>query len=355
MKNWFSSIRFSYIRSHLYTLFMVTVILLAFFLTVHVLFDPNWLTATGIFSFILAYTLIGLIVAIYSGYRAGGYLKMQIDGISVLVTQFANGNYESSIYSKENNELARLSLELNELGGKFQQQVESLQRLADENAEFTKSAHKAAVIEERQRLARDLHDAVSQQLFALTMMSEAALKQFDRHPDMAKSQLEEVTAAGQQAQTEMRALLLHLRPVYLSGDPLPVGIHKLVEELKQKCYINFHLKIEEDLGLPESTEEHLFRIIQEALSNILRHANASNAKVVIENRQREVYVHIADDGDGFNVREDSTRKTSYGLKTMKERIGEVGGTLNVRSSKGEGTYIDIRIPKSSVLNEGKED
>ncbi|WP_217586001.1 sensor histidine kinase [Lentibacillus saliphilus] len=351
MTKWLNSIRFSYIRSHVHAVFTVTIIMLAFLLTIHVIVDPVWLTRTSIFMFISTYFVLALIISAYTGYRAGGHLKMYIDGISVLIAQFSNGNYDSTIYSKEDNELGRLSNELNALGGKFQNQVQSLQRLADENSEFTKSAHKAAVIEERQRLARDLHDAVSQQLFALTMMSEAALKQFDHNPELAKEQLQEVTAAAMQAQTEMRALLLHLRPVYLSGDPLSVGIQKLIMELKQKCQLEFRVDIDDNLVLPEATEEHLFRIVQEALSNILRHANASMVKLTIIDRDRDIFVHIGDDGDGFSIQENGDKKTSYGLKTMQERVNELGGTLNVRSSKGDGTYIDIRIPKMTVQDE----
>src|SRR5690625_6214801 len=112
----------------------------------------------------------------------------------------------------ENDEISRISEDLNLLGGKLQSQVKSLQMLADERAEYAKSAHQIATVEERQRLARDLHDSVSQQLFALTMLAEAAINQFDQNPEQAKRQLQEVAKAGLAAQTEMRALLLHLRP-----------------------------------------------------------------------------------------------------------------------------------------------
>src|SRR5699024_5041966 len=141
----------------------------------------------------------------------------------VLITQFANGNYHSRIHFDEGDELSRIGNEMNEFGRKLETQVRSLRRMADEKTAFAQSAHKAAVIEERQRLARDLHDAVSQQLFALTMMSEAAVKQLEKKPEVAKTHIKEVAAAALKAQTEMRALLLHLRPVELSGDPLPIG------------------------------------------------------------------------------------------------------------------------------------
>lgn len=344
MKQRFSSIRYLFIRSHLYGLFITIVTLLSILLTLHVLIEPNWLNPTSIFVFILLYVVLGLVVSLYVGYQSSNYIKVRLDSISVLITQFANGNYESSIYSVEDDELTRIGKELNELGGKLESQVNSLQRMADEKSEFAKSAHKTAVIEERQRLARDLHDAVSQQLFALTMMSEAAVKQFEKNPEIAKEQMDEVAKAALQSQTEMRALLLHLRPVHLSGDSLPTGIEKLIAELKQKSQVDFNVSIVKDLYLSETIEVHVFRIIQEALSNILRHAFATKVTVDISKHAKELFIHIRDDGKGFEVNNNLDKKTSYGLKTMRERSEELGGTFTVRSNVDEGTYIDIRIP-----------
>src|SRR5699024_5736091 len=171
-----------------------------------------------IFIFLLLYLFFGIIVSFYTGFKSSSRLKEYFEYLSLLIAQYANGNYQSRIHIHDESEMTRIGTELNELGEKLQNQVKSLQRMADEKTELAKSAHKAATIEERQRLARDLHDSVSQQLFALTMMSEAAFNQIDIDPAIAKEHLEEVIHAGSTAQAEMRALLLHLRPVYLSGD-----------------------------------------------------------------------------------------------------------------------------------------
>lgn len=339
-----SSIRYMYIRSHLYAVFLTTILLLSTLLSIYVIFSPNWLSVGSIVAFILFYDLFGTIISFYAGFKFGGQMKERFDNLSVLITQFANGNYDYRIYFHERDEITRISNEMNELGEKLQNQVMSLKRMADEKADYAKSAHKAAAMEERQRLARDLHDAVSQQLFALTMMSEAAVRQVDKQPKAARSQIKEVAETALKAQTEMRALLLHLRPVHLSGDPLPVGIRKLVEELQHKTKLEFTVNIDDDLTLSETIEEHLFRIIQEALSNILRHAGADLVKLELFTRSNELFLHIRDDGQGFDAEENKNRKTSYGLKTMKERTEELGGIFIVRSVKGEGTYIDIRIP-----------
>ncbi|WP_407271638.1 sensor histidine kinase [Radiobacillus sp. PE A8.2] len=339
-----NTIRYTYIRSHLYGLFLTTVTLMAIILSIHVLFAPAWLSTPSIFLFIWSYIFLGFIFSIYVGFKSSGDMKDRLDYLSIMIAQLSRGNYSSRIYENEEDEIARVGNELNTLGEKMQSQVKSLQRLADEKAEYAQSAHKAAAIEERQRLARDLHDAVSQQLFALTMMSQASLRLIDRDQEQAKEQLKEIAETALKAQTEMRALLLHLRPVHLSGEPLEIGIHNLVEELKQKCSIEFHMNLEEVEDLSQSTEEHVFRIVQEALSNILRHADATEVTLEIITRNDKLFVHIADNGKGFDVESDQQKKTSYGLKTMRERSEEIGGTFAVRSKQGEGTHIDIRIP-----------
>ncbi|MFC7062598.1 histidine kinase [Halobacillus seohaensis] len=346
-----NSIRYMYIRSHMYGLVLNTFILLAIILSVYVWFQPAWLSTGAILFFIMTYVIIGFLMAMYAGFQSSGDLKQRIDYISTMITQLARGELSSRIYFNENDEIAGLGDELNELGEKLSQQKESLLKLADEKGELARSAHKAATIEERQRLARDLHDAVSQQLFALTMMAQATERIFDKKPEQAKEQLTEITQTALQAQTEMRALLLHLRPVDLSGEPLAEGITQLVEELKQKCPITFDMNMEEVHGLSKTVEEQLFRIVQESLSNILRHANATEVTILLSKSNGEVFIHIEDNGVGFNTEEKKVNKASYGLKNMKERCEEIGGDFTIRSREEEGTYIDLRIPVKAMDEE----
>lgn len=347
MKQRWKSVRFSFIKSHFYVLFLTTCILLAIILSLFVIWEPEWLTAQSIFLFIGLYIIIGSILSLQAGFnQIGNLLKIRLDAISIQIKQFANGNYNSKIANVHENvdETDRIIVELNDLGDKLQRQVYSLQRMADEKADYAKSAHKAAVIEERQRIARDLHDAVSQELFGLAMLSETALKLFDNKPATAREQMQEVVQSAHQAQAEMRALLLHLRPVYLTGETLEEGVQKLIDTIEQKSNLSFQIDIDDVLDLKEVVEEHLFRIIQESLSNILRHANADKVQLEIKRKQKEIYVRIEDNGIGFDPEKQQENKVSYGLKTMKERSEELGGTFTVRSKQGQGTYIYIRIP-----------
>lgn len=340
-----NNIRYMYIRSHLYGFVLNTFLLLAILLSVYVWFRPEWLNAQAVFLFMSTYVFIGFIMSVYAGFHSSTGIKQRMDRLSMLIKQLSRGDFSARVEEDPQDEMTGLTEDLNELGEKLQQQKDSLVKLADERAELAKSAHKAATIEERQRLARDLHDAVSQQLFALTMMAQATEKVFDKKPDKARSQLHEITQMALQAQTEMRALLLHLRPVYLSGDSLSEGVHSLIEELKQKCSLQFFVEIENHLDLSDTSEEHVFRVLQEALSNILRHANASTVHVKMSVVDDKVFVHIGDDGVGFQAEDKQTNKASYGLKTMRERCEEIGGDFSIRSREGEGTHIDMRVPK----------
>ena len=158
--------------------------------------------------------------------------------------------------------------------------------------------------------------------------------------------MEQIADIAAKAQGEMRALLLHLRPVDLSGESLSDGVLSLLKELKAKTNINFDASVDEIEGLSKSVEEHLFRIIQESLSNILRHADADSIKLELTERDHFVYLYIRDNGKGFNTEEE--KKASYGLKNMQDRCEEIGGIFTLRSQLGKGTYIEVSVPISRV-------
>lgn len=337
-----NSIRYKSIQSHL-TSAIATGIFFFVGLQLFLLFLPdNPLTLLQILWLTLYVFLIAIFTAVYFGYRNSESIKMRLEDISTFIMNMSRGNLSKQIETSENDEVGIISYELNQLTQKIQSQVNSLQKLADEKTTLANETHRLAVIEERQRLARDLHDAVSQQLFALSMMSSAAVRLLEQNPEKAKDQLKSIAEMAGNAQVEMRALLLHLRPVHLSGDSLQEGIEKLITELKERCTLDFSVSFDELPTLTKGTEDHLFRIIQEALANILRHADASKVRVELLNRTTYLNLHIADNGKGFDILED--KKASYGLTTMRERCEEIGGSMSVKSKKAEGTYLDIRIP-----------
>ncbi|MFS0723529.1 sensor histidine kinase [Paenibacillus sp. 1P07SE] len=210
------------------------------------------------------------------------------------------------------------------------------EKLRNEQLRFT------AITEERQRLARELHDAVSQQLFAISMTATAVGRTLEKDFERARRQVELIEEMASVAQSEMRALLLHLRPVHLDGKNLAQALQTLLEELRQKVPMQITLELDPIVQLLPHVEDHLFRIVQEALSNTLRHAKANELIIRIERHGKQLRLTIRDDGIGFDMEE--KKQTSYGLLTMEERVMELGGTIHVITAPGQGTGIEIWIP-----------
>lgn len=342
MLNKLNTIRIAIIKSHFIAAITTGILFFIGLQVILLALSNNPLTLSSILLLTGYVFVISISISIYFGYIHSQPLKKRLEEISTFITVLDRGNYKTRIIDHEQDEISRIKDSLNQLAEKIENQVHSLQRLADEKTELADKAHQAATIEERQRLARDLHDAVSQQLFAIGMLSSAAVRLLESNSDKAKEMIKDIADLSAQAQVEMRALLLHLRPVHLGRDSLHDGINKLVEELKSKCNLEFETNLSEITSLSKGTEDHIFRIIQEALSNILRHADATKVKLRIFQKDAHVFLHIDDNGKGFNFTEEKV--TSYGLKTMKERCVEIGGVFNVQSKEGLGTYINIKVP-----------
>jgi NarL family two-component system sensor histidine kinase LiaS len=196
--------------------------------------------------------------------------------------------------------------------------------------------------EERKRLSRELHDSVSQQLFAATMILSGINQRLDKlDEEQLKKQLDLVEEVINDAQAEMRALLLHLRPIELNGKRLNIGIENLLKELQTKVQINLIWQLE-DLSLPEVIEDNLFRIMQEVISNTLRHSKATELEVYLNESEHQVSLRVIDDGIGFDVSEEKI--AHYGLKNINDRVANLGGKLKIISLKGYGTRVEIKIP-----------
>jgi two-component system vancomycin resistance sensor histidine kinase VraS len=215
----------------------------------------------------------------------------------------------------------------------------SLQRLSNEKAETNDAIVQERLLAERQRLARELHDSVSQQLFAASMMLSALTEQ--EQQEAQKKQLTQVEKIVQQAQLEMRALLLHLRPIALHNKTLAEGLEDLILELQEKAYFNIDYQIEE-IALSKAEEDHLFRIAQEALSNTLRHAKANEVELLLIERDQQAILRIQDNGLGFDVEDD--KSTSYGLRNIAERAVEIGCTYKIVSVPNVGTIVEVKVP-----------
>lgn len=216
----------------------------------------------------------------------------------------------------------------------------------ESDPQWTEKVRFTAVLEERQRLARELHDAVSQQLFAISMTATAVSRTIERDWERAKRQVQLIEEMAAVAQSEMRALLLHLRPVHLDGKSLGQALTTLVDELKQKVPMDILLEVDESIVLLPQTEDHLFRIAQEALSNTLRHSKAGSMRIRLMRLDNKLHMTLQDNGVGFDL--EAKKQTSYGLLTMEERVNELGGSLQMISQPGEGTTIHLWVPMDGL-------
>ena len=224
------------------------------------------------------------------------------------------------------------------LSGKLNLLTEAVQKA--ENQGLVKE--EAIIEKERKRIARDLHDTVSQELFAAHMIlsgvSQQALK-LDR--EKMQTQLQSVAAILETAQKDLRVLLLHLRPVELEEKSLVEGIQILLKELEDKSELKVSLK-QNVSKLPKKIEEHIFRILQELISNTLRHAQASCLDVYLYQTDVELQLKVVDNGIGFQL--GSLDDLSYGLRNIKERVEDMAGNIQLLTAPKQGLAVDIRIP-----------
>jgi len=256
-------------------------------------------------------------------------------------------NQEENIYAHKKFS-PRLDRALDSVSNVLVTQRKSLQRITDERAETQDQLIQERLVQERQRLARELHDSVSQQLFAASMLL-SALTERNENSEMQKP-IFQVERIVQQAQLEMRALLLHLRPAALNNKSLKEGLEELLVELKEKVLFDIRYRLE-DVSLSKGAEDHLFRIAQETLSNTLRHAQATEVDVLFVERDGLAIFRVQDNGIGF--KENDGQGGSYGLQNVKERAIEVGGTCKIVSVPSQGTIVEVKLPtlKGEIPND----
>ena len=269
-------------------------------------------------------------------HEAGRALRKDLDEIRYGVRILTEGNLNYRWQEWGVRSTDQLRRQLNRMAAQWQDQTRRLQRLADEKEQLVSQARDAGMLAERQRLARELHDAVSQQLFALTMTAAAARRQLHSNPAQVEVSLQRLEDAAQQAQKEMRALLLQLRPVELTEEPLASAIESLVSEIEARGLLACRAELDPDLELSPSTAANLLRIFQEAVTNTLRHGQAKNLEVRLFQEADTIRLVIVDDGVGFDLEEARKRKVSLGITAMQERAQECGGQVKIVSVPGRG-------------------
>jgi two-component system nitrate/nitrite sensor histidine kinase NarX len=218
------------------------------------------------------------------------------------------------------------------------------------NAELYGHAQALAVLEERQRLARNLHDAVNQSLFSAGLIAEVLPRLWDRDQEEARRALEDLRRLTRGAQAEMRALLAELRPTTLTDSDLGDLLRLLGNAHSGRTNVPVEVTILENITLPAQVQVAFYRVCQEALFNIAKHSKANQVEIILKQEGSMIELCIHDDGQGFDP--DQTVSGHYGLKMMRERAEAVGAELVITSQPGKGTALTIRwsnIPKKEIL------
>lgn len=214
--------------------------------------------------------------------------------------------------------------------------------LAIENARLQERVERSAVVAERTRLARDLHDAVTQTLFSTSLLAEVLPQIWERDPEAGRERLGELRELTRGAMAEMRTLLLELRPATLTEVGLDELIRQLTDALVGRARIPTRVKVVEGEPLPPDVQLALYRIVQESLNNISKHAAPTLVTLELARPEGAVRIVIADDGRGFDPAKRAAR--SLGLTIMQERADAIGARLEIESEVGRGTRLSVLWP-----------
>ena len=226
----------------------------------------------------------------------------------------------------------------------------TLQTLADqiavaiENARLYEAGRRLAVSEERNRLARELHDSVTQELFSMTMMAGALPTLIERKPEAARERAQRLYELARGALTEMRALLFALRPAALGEEGLISALTKHAAAFESREGVTVHLDIEGDGRLPQPCEEALYRIAQEALNNVAKHARAKTVWLTLSIGVEQTSLTVRDDGVGLGAATTPSGGRTMGMASMRERVEALGGRFAVESAPGAGTTVHVTVP-----------
>ena len=281
---------------------------------------------------VIIVTAIAAIAGMVFGSLTARGLTRRLKRLSAAADRWSHGDFSALAHDASEDELGQTARQLNRMAEQLQNLLQARQKLA--------------TLEERNRLARDLHDSVKQQVFAVSMQIGATKVLLKRDVDAAELRLNEAEKLVRQAQQELTSLIRELRPVALEGKGLAAALRELATEWTQQSGIVANLRVEGSQTLPLSVEESLYRVAQEALANVARHSKATLVQMLLTTTGDAVTLSVIDNGQGF----DTTRqgRLGVGLLSMQERMKALGGDVQVESAPGRGTRIAAHCRRSGV-------
>jgi signal transduction histidine kinase len=215
--------------------------------------------------------------------------------------------------------------------------------IAITNARLYEETRELSVVAERNRLALDLHDSVSQKLFGLLLSAQAAELLLERDPDGAREQVAKLPGLAREALDELRSLIFELRPPALERDGLCGALRKHVEVVRRIQQHEIELDLDDGVVADPSRDGEVLRIAQEALQNVIKHAGAERISVRLRAQGSRLTLEVEDDGAGFEPDRPALRSRRLGLTSMEERAQRVGGSLTIESTPGAGTRVRLEV------------
>jgi signal transduction histidine kinase len=215
--------------------------------------------------------------------------------------------------------------------------------LAMENARLSERSRELSIVEERNRLARDLHDSLVQKLFGVVLAAKSASTLIERDAADARAQVDRLGELAQDAIVELRSLVFQLRPAAIESEGLAEALSKHVEVLRRVHPTELSLELSGRPRLRPDMDDEVFRIAQEALHNALRHAGARRVEVRLDEDGDRLALSVSDDGAGFDPEDVALRSRRLGLTSMEERARELGGRFEIESAPGEGTTVRLEV------------
>jgi two-component system, NarL family, sensor histidine kinase LiaS len=258
--------------------------------------------------------------------------------MSEVSKQFAKGDMAVRTHDGVPDEIGQVGHQFDVMAQTISSQLQQLRQLAEENSQLALASEKNARLAERASLSRDLHDSVSQHLFSLAMGTSELANQIRRDPNKAANQAEQLADIAAKAQDELRSVLMQLRPVQSKRGLLESLLSHIAQwRLQTGLSVATNLQ---PLSVPMMLEDVIYRVTQEALNNVARHANAKNVTVSLGETRDGIQLLIADDGRGF---EPERVSSGLGLLGMRERVQSVGGLLSMESGEA-GTRLCAEFP-----------
>lgn len=300
--------------------------------------------------------IVAVLLSAYFGYTGTRGVRARLAALADASALFAAGRLGHRIALSGSDDIALVASQLNVMAQRLQDQVKSLQEIGQENLDLRRRVEMAATLRERERVRRELHDRVSQDLFGLSMLCRTALAMRDSDPAGALDLLPELAGLAKRTQGAMRALLLELRPAELAQRRLGEAIRQLAEELSARTEVRIDFSLQDTrpgetgAGLPAHVEDSLFLVAQEALINALKHGRPTRILVALGIERERVVLRIRDDGGGLGEGEHTV--TSMGMRSMVERAEVLGGTCVIRDHEGGGVEVLAIIPLVNETQRG---